>query len=842
MAEAQAAEETAEVAADDRAEPPSADQIAAAATEIQRVFREEYAAAKKQTDKAALAEKLLTLVPDSTDASERYALLSDARRLAIAAGNPALALQAADALAENFAVDRFEQLAKTAEELADRDLSSAARKEMAEAIEPLAGAALAAGQFSSGRRLATVGLAAARKANQNDLAKSLVRQGKELAAGEKLAASAADARTRLADNPDDPKANETLGKYLCLYVGDWPAGLPHLAKADDAALRAVAELETAADPTPGAQAKLGDAWWDLSAHGGADADRMRARAGDLYRQAVGSLAGLTKTRIEKRLEEIPLPAANVQPLDKIGSKPAGVAGASRRPTPKIGQWFDLLAITDPAKQHREDHWHRTAAGLLADQGKYYPLQLPAEIMGNFDLHFEFTPDSSGGASFAFPVGSGRACVAVGGEVAGLDPFEGKNIADNATTVRHERLESGKRYAVDISVRCRDPQQVAIMARLDGAQILQWQGKADSLGMYDFWNTVPPQAVGLNAWTKIVFHVAKLRLLSGSTAINQELATSLPAAVPNAKNHEKSSPADKVSGGVIADKLVVWNCNNHSHKDRGMLTCNVELRKDGKVVWSKQGVPITWSADEEPATTIPLPKIAFDTLRVETASYHSLGAGLCEVEIFRGTPISLRGSRRRQAEISVRQFPASAAVDGIRDSSQAETGYWLGPDRQTAWIEVQVAPPAEQAKEKYKPAKGGATSGKWISKDATYTLHPPNDVQPPLPSLLSENENAYGTPGDEYAFQVLGQSNIVIDLKRSKMITGIYIRNRVVQDRSAGLRVYLSNKQDEAVRKSGRPARTCRSGRSSYRGRRKPAISRLGSTQTRPMTFGSTCGK
>ena len=44
----------------------------------------------------------------------------------------------------------------------------------------------------------------------------------ELAAGEKLAASAAAARTQLEQNPDDPKANETVGKYLCLYVSDWP--------------------------------------------------------------------------------------------------------------------------------------------------------------------------------------------------------------------------------------------------------------------------------------------------------------------------------------------------------------------------------------------------------------------------------------------------------------------------------------------------------------------------------------------------------------------------------------------------------------------------------------------
>ena len=139
--------------------------------------------------------------------------------------------------------------------------------------------------------MAAAGLAAARKTNQTDTAKTLTRLGKELAAGEKLAASAANAQTRLEQNPDDFQANETLGKYLCLYIGDWPAGLPHLARAEDSALRAVAEFETSAGAAPAQAVKIGDAWWDLAEHGGADAGRMRtARAIGIGRQSIRSVA------------------------------------------------------------------------------------------------------------------------------------------------------------------------------------------------------------------------------------------------------------------------------------------------------------------------------------------------------------------------------------------------------------------------------------------------------------------------------------------------------------------------------------------------------------------------
>ena len=56
----QAANEPAEVTADDRPEPPGADQITAAVTEIQRVLRDDFTAAKKPPEKTALAEKRWT--------------------------------------------------------------------------------------------------------------------------------------------------------------------------------------------------------------------------------------------------------------------------------------------------------------------------------------------------------------------------------------------------------------------------------------------------------------------------------------------------------------------------------------------------------------------------------------------------------------------------------------------------------------------------------------------------------------------------------------------------------------------------------------------------------------
>jgi hypothetical protein len=766
--------------ADDRAEPPAADQIATAVTEIQRVLHDDFSAAKKSADRTALAEKLLALVPDSSEASERFALLSEARRLAISANNPALALQAAESLSESFTVDRFDQLAKTADDLGERDLPTAARKELVEALEPLVEQALSAGQFAAGRRLAAVGAAAARKTNQAEIAKTLARLSKELTAGEKLAASAADARTRLEQNPDDPNANETLGKYLCLYAGDWPAGLPHLARAENAALRAVAELETAADPAPTAVVKVADAWWDLAEHGGADAGRMRARAGYWYEQAAGELTGLAKTRVEKRLEEtgVSQPSGNLQPttaggvtadklvvwnchnntdkdrgmlsctvelrkagkvvwskkaiklawskdeepattirLPKISFDALRVASdtfqnfglalceveifrgsnniARGKPVAASGFYnsppFPPATVVDGIRNSSQLHvgywlapnhqpgWVEVQVAPPAGGRPVYlsdlpptevrifhqfPLSQPMPVCGVTSAHSLFVhPDGNSSSYVAFALGreykrlSGAA--AIDDTVAkSTTPLLFRVVGDGKELWRETIQNSGKKYPLSVSV--------ARVAKLE--LFVDCPGTQQSA--HAIWVDLELTPAG-----------ASPAILGAGAA---------------GKLHPKTSDGQPRDGSVTADKLVIWNSNNHHSTFQGMLGCNVELRMDGKVVWSKLAIPLAWSNDEEPATTIPLPKVPFDALRVQATAYHGAGPSLCEVEIFRGRTNIARGKPVTESGHHRDSPPASAVVDGIANSAQQLVGYWVAPDHQLAWVEVQVAPPQTMA--------------------------------------------------------------------------------------------------------------------------------------------------
>ena len=45
----------------------------------------------------------------------------------------------------------------------------------------------------------------------------------------------------LKKTPDDPKANEAVGRYNCFLKGDWQEGLPQLAAGADGQLKQLAE-------------------------------------------------------------------------------------------------------------------------------------------------------------------------------------------------------------------------------------------------------------------------------------------------------------------------------------------------------------------------------------------------------------------------------------------------------------------------------------------------------------------------------------------------------------------------------------------------------------------------
>jgi len=115
---------------------------------------------------------------------------------------------------------------------------------------------------------------------------------------------------KLKTAPDDPAANLAVGKFLCFSKHEWETGIPLLARGSDPSLKHLATLEISRPSAADDMVRIADGWWDLAAkESGAMKRDMRGRAAVWYKTALSSVNGLTKEKVEKRLEEIGVEAA-----------------------------------------------------------------------------------------------------------------------------------------------------------------------------------------------------------------------------------------------------------------------------------------------------------------------------------------------------------------------------------------------------------------------------------------------------------------------------------------------------------------------------------------------------
>jgi hypothetical protein len=137
----------------------------------------------------------------------------------------------------------------------------------------------------------------------------------------------------LKEKPDDPEANLAVGKWYCLSKGDWDKGLPMLAKGSEAPWADLARRDVAAPTEAKAQLELADAWWEMSQKSSSVVKpAIESRAAHWYEEALPKLAGLDKTRVEKRLDSLAPAEAKVQPARGGVVQPGNVALAANGAT------------------------------------------------------------------------------------------------------------------------------------------------------------------------------------------------------------------------------------------------------------------------------------------------------------------------------------------------------------------------------------------------------------------------------------------------------------------------------------------------------------------------------
>jgi hypothetical protein len=315
---------------------------------VRELFRDDYAK-RAPADVQALAVKLLQQGRETKgDPAGQFVLFQQARELAAQAGDFATALAAAEETEKAYAVDGLAMKAQT--------LSAARPPRLVETSGPLAesclaliGDALASNRLDLAADLAGKAESAARETKDAGLLKEAQRRRRDVEAARQAWPMAQAAEMILASAPDDPAANATAGRYAVLIRGDWPGGTAKLAKGADPTLRAAAALDLAQPADPSGQAAAGDAWWDAAEKESVPAWKraLRERARHWYDLAQPSLTGLSKVKVEKRLDR----------SGEADGAPPATAGL-------VGHW-PLEGAVAPVKDLSPRQNHGTSHGGVA---------------------------------------------------------------------------------------------------------------------------------------------------------------------------------------------------------------------------------------------------------------------------------------------------------------------------------------------------------------------------------------------------------------------------------------------------------------------------------------------
>jgi serine/threonine protein kinase len=297
---------------------PADDAVAMADDVVTDIYKSDIAQAKTVDAKIALAEKILADASRSRDDLTRYyAMLSRVRKIAVEVGNPQLAGRAIGLLAGRFQIDTRDETIETLKTMAERTYPTAAYHPIASLATELVAELAEEHRWNDAEQLSESALAAARKAKEPPLLELAGDQAKEVAAARKEWKAIEAARTALANDPRDPAANLTLGRYLCFEGGDWDAGVKHLAISRDPVLQPLASRSVGVPDDPISQVSIGDVWFDAAGRAnGKNKEEIRAAAAYWYARALADLSGLARTRVEERLAELAV-------VDDPTSSPSG---------------------------------------------------------------------------------------------------------------------------------------------------------------------------------------------------------------------------------------------------------------------------------------------------------------------------------------------------------------------------------------------------------------------------------------------------------------------------------------------------------------------------------------
>jgi hypothetical protein len=107
----------------------------------------------------------------------------------------------------------------------------------------------------------------------------------------------------------------------------------------------------------------------------------------------------------------------------------------------------------------------------------------------------------------------------------------------------------------------------------------------------------------------------------------------------------------------------------------------------------KGIALAWDAKVNPKAEVRLPRVIYDSLRIDIVKAYRVSGGLSEIEVWRRGKNIARGGAARASVPYNPAFPRctpAMATDGIIQQEEDAKGYWLLPTAEPGWIEVDLS--------------------------------------------------------------------------------------------------------------------------------------------------------
>lgn len=234
----------------------------------------------------------------------RFALLTEAREMAVKYSDPATALEAIDSMADDFVLDWLQMKAEALKRLAGaKGLSPQELKGLAETCLRVAKDAAGGDQYDVALSILGSAQAIARNSKSPVLGLEVADVTGNVKYQQAEFKKILPQVNKLKEKADDADAYAAVGRFLCLVKGNFLLGLDLLKKGSDPELKSLADQESAESLDPDAQAALGKRWREVGdkQRGAQERKNAFARARLWYEKALPRQGGTIRRVTEGSL-------------------------------------------------------------------------------------------------------------------------------------------------------------------------------------------------------------------------------------------------------------------------------------------------------------------------------------------------------------------------------------------------------------------------------------------------------------------------------------------------------------------------------------------------------------